>query len=256
MQMQIMDTKGKSAGKLTLPNEIFAVKSSPKLLAQAIRVYLANQRQVTSKVKTRGEVKGSRRKIWRQKGTGRARHGDRYAPIFVGGGIAHGPTGEQQYKLKLTKRMRRKALFASLTQKAAEKKVIIVDGLEKVEPKTKIMNQVLKKLTGESPDKISIVVTEKADSVIRGARNIKGIRLLSAKRLNTYEVLNAGTIILMKDAVGVIKETFLGKKQKSLETQKTSKQKTQKKTTQSKPKTKKSETKVKKPKTSRKKARK
>src|SRR3989338_4775942 len=91
LTVPVLDVSGKKTGTVTLPKEIFAVTVSPKLIAQAARVYSANQRQSSAKTKTRGEVTGSRRKVWRQKGTGRARHGDRYAPIFVGGGIAHGP---------------------------------------------------------------------------------------------------------------------------------------------------------------------
>lgn len=227
--MKVMDTTGKSAGRVKLPDKIFAAQASPKLLAQAVRVYLANQRQGTVKVKRRGEVKGSGRKIWRQKGTGRARHGDRYAPIFVGGGIAHGPTGSQRHKLKLSKVMRRKALFAALTQKTGAKELIIVDGLEKLEPKTKVMYRAVTKVTSKAPKKLSIILPDGTDSVIRGARNIKGVKLLSAKRLNAFEVLNAGMIILMKSAVKPIEERFLGKKPKTTEHKQATKKKPERK---------------------------
>lgn len=238
MQVQVIDTTGKKTGKVSLPNEIFSVKPSPKLLAQAVRVYLANQRQGTAKVKSRGEVRGSGRKIWRQKGTGRARHGDRYAPIFVGGGVSHGPTGEQQHKLTLSKKMRRKALFAALTSKIEGKKLLVVDGLERLEPKTGRMDKILNKLVSKSPEKISIVLSEKADSVIRGARNIQRVNLLSANQLNAYEVLNSGTIILMKEAIEPIRETFLAKGKKIIKLTKSQKQKPKKKqTTEAEPKT-------------------
>ncbi len=94
---------GEKAGKVTLPSEIFAAKINNQLMAQAVRVFLANQRKARAKTKTRGKVEGSGKKIWAQKGTGRARHGDRYAPIFVGGGISHGPTGKENFKLKMRK---------------------------------------------------------------------------------------------------------------------------------------------------------
>lgn len=247
MQIQVVDTTGKSTGKLKLPDEIFAVKANPKLLAQAVRVYLANQRQGTAKVKKRGEVRGSGRKIWRQKGTGRARHGDRYAPIFVGGGIAHGPTGKQQYKLSLSKKMRRKALFAALTKKREEKQLIVIEGLEKLKPKTKLMNEVLKKLTSESSGRISIILSENSDSVIRGVRNIQKVKLLPARKLNAYQVLNDGTIILMKDAVRLIKQTFLAKGKGTAEPMKAPKKKPLgKKTTEARLKAKKSIKKIKK----------
>jgi len=103
------------------PKEIFAVKASDKLLSQYVYVYLNNLKKGRHKTKTRGEVAGSTRKIYRQKGTGRARHGDIKAPIFVGGGVAFGPTGQYR-RLKLTKKMRRKALFYALSLKLKEKK--------------------------------------------------------------------------------------------------------------------------------------
>ena len=110
----LYSTEGTKSGEIDVPSEIFDVTASDKLLAQYVRVYLANQRQGTNKVKTRSEVKGSTRKIYRQKGTGRARHGAKTAPIFVGGGVAHGPR-LRSFKLKLNKKQRRKALYYSLT---------------------------------------------------------------------------------------------------------------------------------------------
>ena len=102
-QLAVVDVKGKSKGQINVSNEIFGINPNKIVVAQAVRVHLTNQRQATAKSKTRGEVSGSGKKIWRQKGTGRARHGDRYAPIFVGGGVAHGPRGNQNVKRNLSK---------------------------------------------------------------------------------------------------------------------------------------------------------
>jgi len=207
MQSTVVNTTGVSTGKIDLPEEIFAQKGNLKLLSQAVRIYLSNQRHAASKVKTRSEVSGSGKKIWRQKGTGRARHGDAYAPIFVGGGIAHGPTGEQNYKMKLSKILRRKALLLALTKKLESKELVIVEGLEDVKPKTKQINQIIHKLAGDAKT-VSVVVPYGNHSIIRGARNIEGIKLLPVMRLNAYDILWGGTLLVPKNSLTQLKETY------------------------------------------------
>ncbi len=136
---------GKVDESLELPKEIFAVNSSPALLAQYVRVYLAGLFKPTSKTKGRSEVEGSTRKIYRQKGTGRARHGDIKAPIFVGGGIAHGPLNIRKV-LKINKKMRRKALFVALSEKLKNKQIILfADKLIEPINKTKTALDLFKK---------------------------------------------------------------------------------------------------------------
>lgn len=208
-KIDVYNTKSEKSGKITLPKEIFAAPVNEQLMAQAVRVYLANQRKARAKTKTRGEIKGSTRKIYRQKGTGRARHGDRYAPIFVGGGIAHGPRGVENWQLKMSKKMRRQALFSALTSKLKEKQVTVVEGLEKIKPKTKEMAKVLDNLTDGK--KVLLVLPEVLENIIRAARNIKGVELAQAKQLNPYQVLNGGQLIFLKPSVKVLKETFLKK---------------------------------------------
>lgn len=213
-KIDVYNTKGKKTGKVQLAKEIFGAKINEQLMAQAVRVYLSNQRKARPKAKTRGEVIGSGRKIYRQKGTGQARHGDRYAPIFVGGGKAHGPTGKENYKLKMPKKMRRKALFSALSIKLKEKAIIVVDGLEKVEPKTKEMVKIMQNLkfkiqNGRLKEKISLVLPQPIENIVQAARNITGLRLRQVSLLNAYEVLNGGKIILTKESIKTLKETFL-----------------------------------------------
>lgn len=203
----VYNIKGEKSGKLSLPAEIFAAQINESLMAQAVRVYLSNQRHAHAKTKTRGEVRGSGRKIYRQKGTGLARHGDRYAPIFVGGGIAHGPTGKENWQLKMSKKMRRQALFSALTDKLKEKKIVVLEGLEKIKPKTKEMTRVLENTTDRK--KVLLVLPGVLENVIRAARNLEGLKLIQAKQLNTYQVLQSHNLILTKAAVKVLKETFL-----------------------------------------------
>ncbi|OGH10994.1 MAG: 50S ribosomal protein L4 [Candidatus Levybacteria bacterium RIFCSPLOWO2_01_FULL_36_13] len=195
---------------MSLPKEIFGVEENKSLLAQAVRVYLANQRSGTAKSKSRGEVNISTRKIYRQKGTGRARHGAASAPIFVGGGVAFGPR-PHDFSLKLSKNLRRKALFMALSSKLAEGEIKIVSGFEKLEPKTKNMAQAFAKIEKEGKKRNLLLVTpdstEKYVNVVKAARNIKGVEIMPSSLLNTYQVLKAKELLFMKEAINTLKES-------------------------------------------------
>lgn len=208
--VNVYSLSGKKISRLSLPKEIFGQKPNERLMAQAVRVFLSNQRQGGAKTKTRGERRGSTRKIYRQKGTGRARHGSKRAPIFIKGGRAHGPTGRENFKLKLSKKMRRKALFSALSNQLAEEKILVISGLEKLKPKTAEMVKVLKNLklkAGE--EKLSLVIPGKLENVSLASRNIQKMKLLKANQLNPYEVLNNQRLLILKPSIKVIKETFL-----------------------------------------------
>lgn len=206
LTVEIFDVKGVVTGKMDLPAELFGVKVNTVLMTQAVRVYLTNQRRGTVSTKTRGEVAGSTRKIYRQKGTGRARHGGVRAPIFVKGGIAHGPK-PKEYELSMPKHMRRAALFSALTVKHVDGAVTVIDGLAAIERKTKAMTSVLKALGVAK--KVLVVMPKDLEHVYKAGRNIPGVTFTSADRLNTYEVLNTKMLVVMKDAVEVMKKTFL-----------------------------------------------
>ncbi len=208
MKLDVLDITGKKKDKITLPKEIFGVKINPHLLAQAVRVYLSNQRQAHPKTKTRGEVKTSHRKIWRQKGTGRARHGSKNAPIFVGGAISHGPRGNQNYKKKMPKKMRRLALFNALTSKLKAKEIILVDGLQSTQPKTKEMLKILEALV-PSFSKILIILPQKIKPINQSTKNIPQVSTSLVNNLNTYQVLDAGTLVFTKESIEKLKKTFL-----------------------------------------------
>ena len=214
MQVKVVNTKGEPVGKINLPEEMFVATGNLKLLSLAIRIYLSNKRRAQARAKTRGEVRGSGRKIWRQKGTGRARHGDAQAPIFVGGGVAHGPTGKENYKMEFPKSLRRKALLFALSQKLEKKELVVVDGLEEVEPKTSKIKKILKKVAGDV-NRISIIVPEGNHSIIRGARNVKGMHLLSVKSLNAYDILTGGMMVVPKSALPSMEEIYTGTTEKS-----------------------------------------
>jgi len=204
IEWPVFDLTGKEKGKLALPEGVFAAKINPVLMAQAVRVYLANQRKGTAKTKTRGEVSGSGRKIWRQKGTGRARHGDRYAPIFVGGGVAHGPRGNQNYRLKLPRKMKRAALRSALTAKLKEKEIVLIDGLKKIDPKTKVAKEVLTKVLKDQLDQKKdylLVLPEKWEKTIRAFRNLPFVDITPVDSLNCYSALRHDYLIFSPEAI-------------------------------------------------------
>ncbi|OGE64724.1 50S ribosomal protein L4 [Candidatus Daviesbacteria bacterium RIFCSPLOWO2_02_FULL_36_7] len=195
--MPVYSLAGKETGVLALPKEIFAAKVSKSLLAQAVRVYATNQKSLLASTKTRGEVEGSTAKIYRQKGTGRARHGAIRAPIFVGGGITFGPK-PRKIRLDLPKKMKKAALFSALSVKAADKKVLGLSGLDKASGKTKEMAKLIEKLKAKS---LLIVTGEKQDNVVRAIRNIPGADVLPVSLINAYEIVKHELLFVTKEAV-------------------------------------------------------
>lgn len=213
----VYDIKGLKKGKLELPKEIFDAKVNKALLAQAIRVYLANQKKGTSSTKTRGEVVGSTRKIYRQKGTGRARHGALTAPIFVGGGVAFGPK-PRDMSLKFPKKMKQQALFSALTLKQKEEKVNVLDISSQCKGKTREIAGLFKKLgfTNKNVTQKSLLVISKGnENVKKAARNIPGITIVGSNNLSTYQVVRNENILFVKDSVDSLKEIFLKEKPKN-----------------------------------------
>lgn len=210
LTLDVFDLDGKVAGKVSLSEVMFGDSVNKNLLAQAVRVYLANKRQGTASTKTRGEVDGSTRKIYRQKGTGRARHGSVRAPIFVKGGVVFGPK-PRDYSLVLPKKMKRKALFSALSAKVLEGEVKVLQGLEKIEPKTKHFAGVLQKLgLTDKKKKVLLVTPASVDNVKRAGRNIEGVSFLQAKQLNAYDVLKNKNLLFMKESLTEMEKYFLG----------------------------------------------
>lgn len=209
MKAQIYNIKAEKVGEITLPKAIFDTKISEKLISQSIRVYLANQRSSFAKTKTRSEVAGTRQKVWAQKGTGRARHGNRTAPVFVGGGSAMGPDGKQNYSLKLSKKMKIVATNSILTKFAESKKILIIDSFEKLDPKTK---SGLKLITGlkaadevlSKSSKVGIITAETNSNIKRAFGNLPKINLLSLKSLNVYDLSNQNFLILGQDTLDIL----------------------------------------------------
>lgn len=204
---------GKEAGSLDLPKTIFGAEINRPLLAQALRVYLNNQKGHFSNTKTRGEVEGSTRKIYKQKGTGRARHGGIRAPIFVGGGIALGPKSRKVI-LDLPKKMKQAALISALSQKLLDKDVYGISGLEKATGKTSEIAKFLKTL---GKKKVLIVSEKSNDLAKRAAQNIKSVNLIAAEDINTFEVIKARNLIFTRGAVETLEKRILKTETKEAE---------------------------------------
>jgi large subunit ribosomal protein L4 len=204
LSASVFGLDGKVKSHMTLPSEVFAEGPNKQLLAQAIRVYLANQREGSASTKTRGEVEGSTRKIYRQKGSGKARHGSIRAHIFVGGGIVFGPV-PHSFSMDFPVKMKRKALAVALTTQLQAGNVLVVDGLETVN-KTKIMAEALSAIGTKK--NVLVVLAKESKDAARAARNIEGVSIVPATSLNTYSVMAAQKVVFMKDAVGQVKEVI------------------------------------------------
>lgn len=191
---------------VTVKDEVFD-RPNPALLAQAIRVYLSNKRQGTSKVKTRSEVSRTNKKMYRQKGTGGARHGARDANIFVGGGVSHGPTGLENWDKTLTKKLRKQSLAAALTAQSSH--IVVNDELESLTGKTKAAVELLDNITAKLKDeKLNVgksrflIVMESVPAIARrSVNNIPNVTIVSARLVNALLLSQAHQIIVTTKAL-------------------------------------------------------
>ena len=207
MKVDVKNSSGKKVDNVELRDDIFSIEPNKFVMHQALVRQQANARLGTHKTKTRGEVQGTTAKWYRQKGTGRARHGDRKAPIFVGGGQAHKPR-PRDYSQKLPRKMRRLALRSALSAKAAAKEIIVLDELGFDEPKTVNMLELLDNLEVEGS--AVVLLPERNENVEKSARNLQDVRTLRAGYLNVRDLLGYDYLIMLKDTISVI-EDFLAK---------------------------------------------
>ena len=216
MNYKVYDMKGAEAGTVELNDGIFAIPVNPIVIHEAVKQYLANQRQGTQSTltrtevtRTRSEVSGGGKKPWRQKGTGRARQGSIRAPQWTHGGVALGPK-PRCYRIAMNKKAKRLALKSAFSSKVASEELIVVDSLAFDAPKTKKMVEVLAalKVAGK---KALIVVDAKSDAndiVISSARNIEGVKTLYVNTLNVYDIIKHDVLIMTKDAVNKTEEVY------------------------------------------------
>ncbi|MCL4384427.1 50S ribosomal protein L4 [Patescibacteria group bacterium] len=206
MKINVYNLEPTVVGEMNLPAATFAAKGSDQVVAQAIRVYLQDQRRSTAKTKNRNEVSGTTKKVWSQKGTGNARHGSRKAPIFVGGGVTHGPTGEQNFKLSLTKKMSKKAKRLVLSKLAANKAVAAIEKLSAIDPKTKAAAKLLAGLKAKDAvlsksRKIGVLLAKNNGTVTRAFGNLPEVKLLTLQSLNVYDLSLINYLIASKKAL-------------------------------------------------------
>jgi large subunit ribosomal protein L4 len=197
-------TGAKKDTAVKLSAKVFSVEANHDLLNQAYNMYLANGRLSSAKTLTRGDVRGGGRKPWKQKGTGRARAGSIRLPHWTGGGVAFGPTGEQNFTKELPVKAKRLAIRQALTLKANAKAIMVIDEFDAGEGKVKPVAALLDKLGVEG--KILLVVAEKNALIDRATRNLSGVQTASAKYLNVFNVLNADAIVMTADAHKIVTE--------------------------------------------------
>jgi large subunit ribosomal protein L4 len=200
-KVQVQDPAGKKVGELELDPGVFDVKVSVPAMHQVVTAGLAAQRAGTHSTKTRAEVSGGGRKPWRQKGTGRARHGSIRSPIWVGGGVAHGPR-PRDHSVRVPKKMKRLALRSALTETAREERIRVVEALSFDEPSTKRALDVLDAL--DLWGRVLVVLTGPDVTVEKSFRNLPNVRLCYPGNLGTHEVLYADWVLFTKDAIEAV----------------------------------------------------
>lgn len=205
-KVAVFNTKGDQVGELELSESVFGTDVNEPLMHQAVVMYLANQRQGTVATKTRAHVRGGGRKPWRQKGTGRARHGSIRSPIWVGGGVTFGPQ-PREFRQSMPKKARRAALRSALSQKVAAGQLVVLDELTLNEPKTKDIVSMLSALDAQS-GKVLIVTVDGDRNVVLSSRNVPGVGTSRATDLNVYDVVSRGKLIATKEAVVKIEEAL------------------------------------------------
>ena len=200
-KVQVQDPAGKRVGELELDPGVFDVKVSEPAMHQVVTAGLAAQRAGTHSTKTRAEVSGGGRKPWRQKGTGRARHGSIRSPIWVGGGVAHGPR-PRDHSIRVPKKMKRLALRSALTETAREERIRVLEAFSFEEPSTKRALDVLDAL--DLWGRVLVVLAAPDSTVEKSFRNLPNVRMCYPGNLGTHEVLYADWVLFTKDAIEAV----------------------------------------------------
>lgn len=207
MELSVLNKEGKETGrKVTLNEQIFGIEPSDHAIYLDVKQYLANQRQGTHKSKERGEVSGSTRKLKKQKGTGGARAGSIKSPTIRGGGRIFGPR-PHTYEFKLNKKVKQLARMSALSYKAAENSIVVLEDFNMEAPKTKEFVALQSNL--KIADKKSLfVLPVENNSIYLSSRNLKDVSVITASELNTYQILNAKTIVILEGSLDKIEEAF------------------------------------------------
>ncbi|KKT17816.1 MAG: 50S ribosomal protein L4 [Parcubacteria group bacterium GW2011_GWB1_43_6] len=208
MKVATYDQEGKEVGQTLLPKEIFGLEVNQELIHQVVVSQTANRRQVSAHTKGRGQVSGGGKKPWRQKGTGRARHGSTRSPIWRHGGIAFGPSRDRNFKKKINRKMKRLALLMVLSAKAKGNFLLVLETLKLEKIKTKFIAQLLQKLPCKNESAL-IVLPGMDKNVILASRNLKNAKPSQVKDLNALDLLTFKYLVMPKESIKVLKETMV-----------------------------------------------
>lgn len=209
MKIDLYQQSGEKKGTVEANDKMFAVPVNEELMRLALVRQLAHSRQAGAYAKTRGEIRGGGKKPWRQKGTGHARFGSSRNPIWRGGGVAFGPTKEQNYKKLMPKKARRAALFSGLSQKAADKQIFALDKFDIKTPKTKEFITLFKKLPVERS--LLVVISEKDLNFEKSVSNLPNVKTILVNYLNLHDLLKYEKVMFMESALKKAEELFLSK---------------------------------------------
>lgn len=212
METVVYNLKNEKVGTVTLPDSVFGAKWNAALVKQVFDAQRANARSPWAHTKERGEVSGGGRKPWRQKGTGRARHGSTRSPLWVGGGKAHGPRNEKDYSEKVNKKMKRLAVFSVLSKKMKNGEIKVFEDFMIDAPKTKALAPVLRNILGMRKDikkfDVLLVASGGNENLFRASANLTKAKALNADSLNIYDIMNHKNFFVEKAAVDVIEKHY------------------------------------------------
>lgn len=203
MKIELKNITGKAVGSIDLDDAVFGAEVHEHLLWEAVKWQLAKRRAGTASTKRMGEVRGTSKKIWKQKGTGQARHGSRQAPVFVGGGSVFGPK-PRDYEYDMPRKAKKAALRAALSLRASEQKIVVLDSFS-TDGKTKSVAAAIKALGG---NKTLLVDAKTNENLVRGARNLAASQWLAPEGLNVYDILRHDTLVLTQDAAKAVTEAL------------------------------------------------
>ena len=204
-KVALYNMEGASVGEIELKDEVFGVEVNQDVLYQVVKMQLANKRQGTQSALTRAEVRGGGAKPWRQKGTGRARHGSTRSPIWIKGGVVFAPK-PRDYSYTLPKKIKRLAMKSALSSKVQNDNIIVMESLALPQAKTKEMVKVLKNLNVDN--KVLLVLPGKDEIVERAARNLPNVKLAFVNTLNVLDILNYDRFMITQDAVRLVEEVY------------------------------------------------
>ena len=203
MKIELKNITGKAVGSIDLDDAVFGAEVHEHLLWEAVKWQLAKRRAGTASTKRMGEVRGTSKKIWKQKGTGQARHGSRQAPVFVGGGSVFGPK-PRDYEYDMPRKAKKAALRAALSLRASEQKIVVLDSFS-TDGKTKSVAAAIKALGG---NKTLLVDAKTNENLVRGAKNLAASQWLAPEGLNVYDILRHDTLVLTQDAAKAVTEAL------------------------------------------------